>query len=346
MNYKKIKLAVVGVGVMGLKHIDAIKKTKGAELSAVVDFKENSFIKKINSNFYSSIRDMFKFEKIDGVIVATPNASHFKDSLEVIKHKCTVLIEKPITTNSKDTEKLISVAKKMKVEILVGHHRRHNPLMQKAKELIDKNILGKVRTININCQMFKPDNYFKQAVWKKKDGAGPVLVNLIHDLDLMNFLFGRIIKVFSISQNSLRGFKNEDVSGAVLEFKSGIIATFLTSDSVVSPWSWELTSRENEIYPSTEESSYLIGGTKASMSLPNLKLWQHSKNGHWVTPISSTNYPYKFSDPLVNQIEHFCNVIKKKEKPIITASVAKDTIKVIEAIKLSSKTKKLVELKH
>ena len=158
MNYKKIKLAVVGVGDMGLKHIDAIKKTKGAELSAVVDLKENSFTKKINSNFYTSIRDMFKFEKIDGVIVATPNSSHFRDSLEVINHKCTVLIEKPITTNSKDTEKLISVAKKMKVEILVGHHRRHNPLMQKAKELIDNNILGKVRTININCQMYKLGN--------------------------------------------------------------------------------------------------------------------------------------------------------------------------------------------
>ena len=346
MNYKKIKLAVVGVGVMGLKHIDAIKKTQSAELSAIVDTKENSLIKKINSNFYTSIKDMFKFEKIEGVIVATPNSSHFRDSLEVINNKCTVLIEKPITINSKETDRLISVAKKMKVQILVGHHRRHNPLIHKAKELIDNNILGKVRTINISCQMFKPDNYFKQADWKKKDGAGPVLVNLIHDLDLMNFLFGKITKVFSISQKSLRGFKNEDVSGAVLEFKSGIIATFLTSDSVVSPWSWELTSRENEIYPFTEESSYLIGGTKASMSLPNLKLWQHSKNGHWVTPISCTKYPYKFSDPLVNQIEHFCNVIKKKEKPIITASIAKDTIKVIEAIKLSSKTKKLVELKH
>ena len=86
MNYKKIKLAVAGVGDMGLKHIDAIKKTKGAVLSAVVDLKENSFIKKINSNFYTSIRDMFKFEKIDGVIVATPNASHFSDSLEAVSY--------------------------------------------------------------------------------------------------------------------------------------------------------------------------------------------------------------------------------------------------------------------
>ena len=345
MKNSKIKLAVVGIGVMGLKHIDAIGKTNKAKLKAVVDLKKNSIIDKVNVNFYSSIKDMFKSETIDGVIVATPNSSHFKDGIEVIKHKCAVLIEKPITVSSVDTDKLISEAKKMNVQILVGHHRRHNSIMHKAKVLIDNNLLGKVRTVNINCQMFKPNNYFKEANWKKNDGAGPVFVNLIHDLDLMNFLFGKISKVFSISQNSLRGFENEDVSGAVLEFKSGIIATFLTSDSVVSPWSWELTARENEIYPSTEESSYLIGGTKASMSLPNLKLWQHSKNGHWFSPISGTNYPYKFSDPLVNQIEHFCKVIEKKEKPIITASIANETIKVIEAIKLSSKTKKLVELK-
>ena len=345
MNNKKIRLAVVGIGAMGLKHIDAIKKTSKAELAAIVDLKNNSITKKINSNFYPSIKDMFKSQNVNGVIIATPNSSHFKDALEVIQHRCTILIEKPITIHSKDTKKLISEAKKMKVKILVGHHRRHNPVIHKAKELINSNVLGKVRTVNINCQMFKPDNYFRQSDWKKNDGAGPIFVNLIHDLDLMNYLFGNIVKVFSISQSSLRGFVNEDVSGAVLEFKNGIIATFLTSDSVASPWSWELTARENDIYPSTEESSYLIGGTKASMSLPNLKLWQHSKNGHWFTPISGTKYPYKFSDPLVNQIEHFCKVIEKKEKPIITASIANETIKVIEAIRLSSKTKKLVELK-
>ena len=346
MKIRKIKLAVVGIGVMGVKHIDAINKTSNAKLTAVVDFKKNSIINKINANFYSSIKDMFKSETIDGVIIATPNSSHFKDGLEVIRNKCPVLIEKPITIRSEDTDKLITEAKKKRVQILVGHHRRHNPVMLKAKELIDNNLLGKVRTVNINCQMFKPNNYFKEAHWKKNDGAGPIFVNLIHDLDLMNFLFGKIVKVFSMSKNSLRGFANEDVSGAVLEFKNGIIATFITSDSVASPWSWELTARENDIYPSTEESSYLIGGTKASMSLPNLKLWQHSKNGHWFTPISGTKYPYKFSDPLVNQIEHFCKVIEKKEKPIITASIANETIKVIEAIKLSSKSKKLVELKN
>ena len=77
MKNRKIKLAVVGIGVMGLKHIDAISKTNKAKLKAVVDLKKNSITDKVNANFYSSIKDMFKSETIDGVIIATPNSSHF-----------------------------------------------------------------------------------------------------------------------------------------------------------------------------------------------------------------------------------------------------------------------------
>ncbi len=54
MNNKKIKLAVVGIGVMGLKHIDAINKVGNAELAAVVDFEESATIRKINCSYFSS----------------------------------------------------------------------------------------------------------------------------------------------------------------------------------------------------------------------------------------------------------------------------------------------------
>ena len=97
----------------------------------------------------------------------------------------------------------------------------------------------------------------------KNDGAGPIFVNLIHDLDLMNYFFGKVKTVFANICTSKRGFNNEDVSGGILEFKSGIMVTFLCSDSILSPWSWELTARENEVYPNTEETCYFIGGTKA-----------------------------------------------------------------------------------
>ena len=52
MDNKKIKLAVVGIGVMGLKHIDAINKVGNAELAAVVDFEESATIRKINCSYF------------------------------------------------------------------------------------------------------------------------------------------------------------------------------------------------------------------------------------------------------------------------------------------------------
>ena len=87
MNNKKIKLAVVGIGVMGLKHIDAINKVGNAELTAVVDFEESATIRKINCSYFPTINQMFKSKAVDGVIVATPNSSHFKDGIEVIKNE-------------------------------------------------------------------------------------------------------------------------------------------------------------------------------------------------------------------------------------------------------------------
>ena len=347
MDIQKIRVAIVGLGSIGKKHVNAISKVHETELVAIVD-KDSNVLNKLEKkvNFYNSINELFRNEKIDGVIIATPNSCHLHNGLEVIKNNCPILIEKPITTSSRDTLKLIEASRKNNVEILVGHHRRHNPIIQKALEIINNNQIGKIRTVHVHCQMFKPNQYFQESEWQKQDGAGPIFVNLIHDLDLMNHLFGDVKSVFAHSQLSIRGYENEDVSSAILEFKNGILCTLLLSDSVASPWSWELTARENVIYPFTNETCYFIGGTFGSLSLPNLKIWNYLDEPHWHKPISTTSIPINFSDPFENQIKHFTKVIKKDELPIVTAEIANKSIKVIEAIKLSSQKKQLVEIKH
>jgi len=276
MKTKKIKIAIIGLGVIGKKHLEAISKVKQAELTAVVD----TNIKVLehldeNVSFYKTTNELFNREKVDGVIISTPNNSHLKDALDAIKYNCPLLVEKPITTKSIDTLKLIKKSKENKVDILVGHQRRHNPIIQKAFQLIKNNEIGKLRTVHIYCQMYKPDRYFENKSWSQEDGAGPIFVNLIHDLDLMNFLFGDIKSVFSNIQHSIRAHGNEDVASAVLEFESGLLGTVLLSDSVASPWSWELTSRENDRYPFTGETCYFIGGSNGSLALPNLTIWKH-----------------------------------------------------------------------
>ena len=69
------------------------------------------------------------------------------------------------------------------VNIIVGHHRRHNPLIHEAKRIIDSGELGDIRSVHSQCWFYKPDSYFEIAPWRTQPGAGPISVNLVHDVD-------------------------------------------------------------------------------------------------------------------------------------------------------------------
>lgn len=230
------------------------------------------------------------------------------------------------------------------VPILVGHHRRHNPLIQQAYELVSSGRLGDVRGVQGTCWLFKPDDYFEVAPWRTKIGAGPISVNLIHDIDLMRYLLGDIVRVQATASLSTRGFENEDVAAAVLTFANGAVGTISVSDSVVSPWSWELTAKENPAYPVTSQSCLMLGGSKGSLSIPDLTLWSHSGERSWWNAISATSFPQDFSDPLVNQITHFADVIHGNASPLVSGLEGLKTLQVIEAIQISAQQEQTIDI--
>lgn len=344
---KKIELAVVGAGLIGKRHIQSIIDNKETKVCAIVD--HNNLTKQFADNlsipFYGSLEEMFKNIKPDGVIIATPNKLHIENGFECLKNNCPMLIEKPIATSSKEAQSLIDAAKEKNIPILVGHHRRHNPLMQKAKNIISEGKIGKIRAIQATCWLYKPDDYFEEAPWRKLQGAGPVSVNLAHDIDLLRYLCGDVESIQTQTTKSIRGYENEDVAAVVLKFKNGIVGTISVSDMIVAPWSWELTAGENPAYSKTHESCYLIGGTDGSLSLPDLRLWRFDGEKSWWNPISSTNTPREDSDPLMNQIQHFVKVIKKEEEPLVSGLEGLKTLAVIEAVEASSKNQETIYLK-
>lgn len=340
-----IKLAVAGAGLIGQRHVQAISTAKGATLACIVDPAEAGadFAKTHEATYFKTLDEMIAKGDVDGVILATPNQLHEEGAIACINAGLPVLIEKPIATDIASAKRIVDASKSANVMAAVGHHRRHNPLIAKAKSLIDSGSLGQISSVQATTWFMKPDDYFK-ANWRTQKGAGPVYLNLIHDLDLLLHLVGPIETVQAMESSAVRGFEVEDTAVINLRFKNGALGTVNVSDTIVAPFSWELTARENPAYPANPQDCYLLGGTKGSLSLPNLVLWQNPQKRSWWEPLSATRYPFDLDDPLILQIEQFSKAIKNNTPPLVSAKDGLDALVVIEAIKQAAASGQMIEL--
>lgn len=329
-----VKLAVLGAGLIGRRHAELVTTESGATLAAVVDPapQAQEFAAAKGAPWFPSFAAMLAVERPDGVIIATPNQTHVAVGLEAIAAGVPALIEKPVADDVAAAERLVDAAERAGIPLLVGHHRRHNPLVRRAKEAIDAGRVGDVVAVHATCWLFKPAEYF-DVPWRREKGAGPVLVNLIHDIDLLCYLCGPIVSVQAMESHAQRGNAVEETAVALLRFASGALGTVTLSDTIVAPWSWEFTSGENPAYTRTLETCYMIGGTRGSLSVPYLDLWQHTTCPDWWQPLVPERLPVNARDPLCQQIRNFCEVIRGTAPPAATGRDGLNALRVIAAIK-------------
>lgn len=326
------RLAVVGAGLIGRKHIELV--AQHAHLAAVVD--PDPAAKELatahEARWFENLADCLADTSLDGVIVASPNQLHLAHGKACLNAGLPVLIEKPLTDTVPAGRALLAAEKAAGVPILVGHHRRHSPVIEAAKAVVDAGRLGKLMAVNALFWLNKPDDYF-EVEWRSREGGGPIYINLIHDIDLLQYLCGPIVSVQAKESRRARGLDVEDTGAAILEFENGVLGTVAISDTVSSPWSWELTSGENPAYPKTDQSCYLLAGTEGSLSLPDLRFWTHAGAQSWWTDIASEAIPVAQTDPVEAQFLHFLDVIAGRTTPRVTAADGLRNIEILDALK-------------
>lgn len=340
-----IRIAVAGAGLVGRRHAHAISIAAGVSLSAIADPEQSGadIANLYGANYYTTLDELIDKDKPDGIILATPNQLHVENALSCIAAGIPALVEKPLATDLPGAQKIVSAGRRADVAVLTGHHRRYNPLITRAKDAIEEGLIGQITAAQATTWFYKPDDYF-DVDWRRRKGAGPVYINLIHDIDMLRHLCGDVQSVHAMESNLVRGNEVEDTAVLLLKFKSGALGTVSVSDTIASPWSWELTARENPVYPATSELCYQIGGTLGSLSLPNLALWTHPGSRSWWEPISSTKLTFDFEDPLVSQVSHFAAVIRGDELPLVTAEEGLKNQQVIEAVKKSAASGETIDL--
>jgi predicted dehydrogenase len=332
-----LKIAVMGAGLIGKRHAERVLAQQDTDLSSIIDPSSagREFAASVGVNWSSTFAQAADSQRPDGVIVATPNQLHVENALEVVAAGIPVLVEKPIADDVDAATALVLAGEQAGIPLLVGHHRRYNPMIQMAKHILDSGKLGRLITVHGTFWVAKPDEYF-DAPWRREPGAGPIFVNLVHDVDLFRYLVGEICSVHAMESNGIRQHSVEDTAVVSMRFANGVLATLSASDAVASPWSWEMTTGENPAFPQQDQFCYQIGGTHGSLGIPHIELWTNASRPDWLERLVRERIPFVPADPLVAQLGHFCDVIRGKAKPFVSGQEGLATLRVIEAIKKSA----------
>jgi predicted dehydrogenase len=341
----RVALAIVGAGLIGQRHARLVAASQDAALAAIVDPAPSAaeVARQYGAPLFASIDDMLASQQPDGMIVATPNQMHVANALAGIDAGIPVLVEKPIADDLAEARRLVEAAERANVPLAVGHHRRHNPKIVAAKAIVSSGRLGRIVSVHASFWLAKPDAYFDVA-WRRAKGGGPVLINLIHDIDLLRHLCGEVEDVQAFASNAVRGNPVEDSCVALLRFASGALGTVTVSDAIAAPWSWELTAGENLAYPQTGEAAYQIGGTLGALAIPSLDVWSYDGKPDWMAPLVVRREIAPTRDPLELQIAQFCRVVRGSEPPLVSGREGFETLRLVAAIGDAARTGTAVRL--
>ena len=342
---------MAGAGLIGLRHIEEIGKSGATELASIVDVSPRAaeIARSQGVALYASLADLFAADRPDGVIIATPNQLHVEQGLECIAAGLPVLIEKPVAHTLAEGIRLCEAAERADARILVGHHRRHSPILHKAVEIVRSGVLGPLVGVMGSAVFYKPDSegYFDGPnAWRRAPGGGPILINMIHEIGNLRAMVGEIAAVQALASNATRGFEVEDTVAINLRFENGALGSFLLSDTAASPKSWEQTSQENEAYATCpDEDAYTIVGAFGSLGVPTMRIryYQRKEDRSWLKPFSTRVEAVERADPLALQIEHFAAVIRGDEAPLVTCRDGLQNLRITEAITEAARTGTVVD---
>lgn len=223
-----IKLAILGVGRIGVFHIDNISKMRDEfEIVAIADpYTKNldEISKKYGIPFYSNnIDDAIALDNVEAVLIATSTDTHAEISIKAAKAGKHIFCEKPIDTDVERIKNVVEEVKKAGVKFQTGFNRRFDHNFLRVRELVEEGKVGEPHYVKISSRDPEPPN----AEYVKVSG-GIFLDMMIHDFDMARYLTGsEVVEVYatgSVLIDPLIGEAGDvDTAAVTLKFANGAL---------------------------------------------------------------------------------------------------------------------------
>jgi predicted dehydrogenase len=208
-----IKFVIVGSGHIGKRHAEMIRRNPEAELIALVDVQsaETCGAAQFEVPFFNTVEALLASELVfDVVNICTPNGLHAEQAIKALEAKKHVVVEKPMGLTTEQCEKVIFKSLQQSKNVFCVMQNRYSPPSEWIKDVVERNVLGEIFMVQLNCYWNRDDRYYKADGWKGKQDldGGTLFTQFSHFIDIMYWLFGDIDRI----QGKFADFTHKDTT--------------------------------------------------------------------------------------------------------------------------------------
>jgi predicted dehydrogenase len=311
---QNLRAGLIGLGKMGRHHARILSNLDGVDLVGVTEPGQYEIAWSQGRPVFQSLAELID-QDIDFAVVAVPTSAHLEIVEQLAAGGIHCLIEKPISDNLLDSNKIKDIFFRANLIGAVGHIERYNPAIQEARRRIEQ--LGRILQIATRRQGPLP---------ARITDVGVVLDLATHDIDLTSWISQQSYSKLSAQTVSLDSHKHEDLLVAMAVLDNGIIASHLVN--------WVSPLKERVVTITGELGTFVADTLTADLTFfangSTMSDWEGLAHLRGVSEGEITRYAINKREPLLVELENFRDALLGKPSEIVTLDQATSNIAVAE----------------
>ncbi|WP_210469795.1 Gfo/Idh/MocA family protein [Sporosarcina sp. 6E9] len=317
-----MKIAVVGVGKIGQRHLNIWSKLEGVEIVGVIG-RNPERLKVVGNRHgartFTSIEELLSEVEVDAFDICTPTDTHLSFVTQIAEAHKDIICAKPLGVTSEEAEEMIAICEQNNIQLLVSHTLRFFPEYANAKEQVKNGAIGRPGVIRMSRGVPYPSAGREWYSDEKRSG-GLFLDVGVHEFEWIQSTFGDVHRVMA------KHVKHTEANGRAMEY--GLVTIRMVDGTIVHV---ELSWAETKF-----RSSFELTGDKGMITYnldeTNPVILDVHNDG------TSVDWPQSMlrRDPYTRQLEHFLDCLTGKVEPVVLATDALAAIRIAEAAKKSA----------
>jgi len=331
-----LHIGLIGAGNITRTHALAARAIPGLEIAAICGAnagKTAALCREFAATPYADLDLFLAHRPMDLVAIGSPSGLHAAQGIAAARRGLHVLTEKPIDVSTRQADSLIAEAAKAGVKLAVFFQDRFKPEIQRLKNLLETQTLGKLILADARVKWHRPPEYYAGSRWRGTlalDGGGALINQGIHTLDLLLWLLGPVATVDARMTAALHAIEAEDTLAALFEFKSGALGTFVASTAIYPgyPRRLELSGSQGTIILESDRIAAIDLRDSREQTTP---VPSGAAQNAWSAAVADTSAHQA-------ALEDFLHAIATNTEPACGGSEARKSLALAESIYESCRT--------